>query len=100
MLVHELGMFIRMSSKYLLTLGSLSSHRHPDHDLCSNSWDEVDGVADDNFHVGGAVATGGGGVLKEATNDRSSYYHDHNLCEQKGCYLSKLITSRMSMPLN
>ena len=60
-------------------LGSLSSQKRPvglDHD-------EVDGVADDYFFVGGVVTPGGGGVLKEATNSRSSLYSNCNFYEQK-----------------
>ena len=65
------------------SLKSSSSRRRPvsvDYDLNSNSWEnELNNpvAVDDEFRVGGA-STGGGGVLKDTTNNRSSHYSNRN----------------------
>ena len=70
----------------MFILGSLksSSRRRPvsvDYELNSNSWEnELDSpvaTIDNDFQVGGASA-GGGRVLKDTTNNRSSHYSNRN----------------------
>ena len=52
-----------------------------DYELNSNSWEnEFDNnpvAADNGFQMSGA-STGGGGVLKDTTNSRSSHYSNRN----------------------
>ena len=66
------------------SLKSSSSRRRPvsvDYELNSNSWEnEFDNnpvAADNGFQMSGA-STGGGGVLKDTTNSRSSHYSNRN----------------------
>ena len=68
---------------FLGSLKSSSSRRRPvsvDYDLSSNSWEnELDNpvAIDTEFQMGG-TSTGGGGVLRDTTNNRSSHYSNRN----------------------